>query len=169
MSEADYQRATERVIGILEDDGDIKELANSNNREQYLHDFIYAKFENSANLLHAVLSNIDTKFNKDYGKRAWGGMSLNQVLDTYKADELQKDYGGGDRVKEDRDIKTYNYKERIIKQTFERRKEGVTSKFERQIIEKQEKDELKKAQDVKFLSPAERARLELAKPGTIIV
>jgi len=157
MSEADYLRATDRVIGILEDDEDIKELAMSDNREKYLADFIKAKFENSGNLLNAVLARLDTSFKQNYGNRHWKGMSLNQILDTYKLDVIQQEAKEQEKKTEDKHINTYDYKEKIIRQTFERRKADVTSRFERQIIERQEKDALVAEQ--RKLSGAERIRL----------
>ena len=157
MTEADYIRATDRVIGILEDDEDIKELAMSENREKYLADFIKAKFENSSNLLNAVLSRLDTSFKQNYGNRHWRGLTLNQVLDGYKQDELQRDEKDKQKGIEDKNLEGYDNREKSIREKFERRKEEAISRFEKQIIERQEKDAIVSEQ--RKLSGAERVRL----------
>jgi len=160
MPEADYIRASSRVIGILEDEKMMREIAMAGDREQKLGDFIDERFENNANLKRAVLYKLDNKFTQNIDRRFWRGRTLNNVFDEYKiqVDEIQREA----REKEERDtqikMERYDREEKGIKTRFEGRKKEAISRMERQLIERNEKSEIIAAQ--RRLSGAERIKLE---------
>lgn len=161
MPEADYQRASSRIIGILEDENMMRKIAMAGDREQKLGSFIDERFKNSENMKKAVFYKLDNKFTQNYGKRRyWRGRTLNDVFDEYKiqVDSIQREA----REKEERDtqikIERYDREEKGIKTRFEERKKEAISKMERQLIERNERSEVIAAQ--RRLSGAERIKLE---------
>lgn len=164
MAEKDYLRATDRVIATLNEE-EIRELAFSEDREEYLQNFIKTKFENSDNMIEAVFKKLDEKFESNYEKRYWKGMTLNEVLDTYKEDIIKREREEKEREKITQEISDYERIEKKIREKHEQLKKETISKMEKNLIEKNEKAELKIIQ--KRLSGA--ARYKLYKEGKLII
>ena len=162
VREQNYIRATQRVMKALENDDELmKSIANSDSkdRQDKIFGMIEKKFDNSDNMKRAIYARMNTSFKESRGDDAWKHRSINQILDDYKLDELQRKPKEEERRKEEKKIEDYEYKERTIRQSFERRKQETTSKFEKQIIDRQEKHEIIREQGK--LSGAERVRLEM--------
>jgi len=173
MAESDYERATARVMAVLEDERLLKSIANSPNRRQSLFAFIEDNFENQTNLKKAIGEKFDTSFKrnfKDQSKfmRDWRGKNINDILDEYKDTQIEKvEFEQKRREERAREQETENrlrsFKER--QEFWEKREEESFTKIGKERARRSKVDELKR--EWNSLSPAARIKLIEEEPQLV--
>jgi len=173
MVEADYERATARVMAVLEDDKLLKSIANAPNRRQALFAFIEDNFENQTNLKKAIGEKLDTSFKNDFKDqsgftRSWKGKNINDILDNYTDTQIEKvEYEQERREDRAREQETENrlrsFKER--QKFWEEREEESPTKIGKQRARRSKVDELKREWNT--LSPAARVKLIEEEPQLV--
>lgn len=164
--EADYERASVRVMSILEDENLLKTIANAPNRKQAMMDFIDDKFENAVNMKKAILSKFDNKFKNNFKDesgfgRSWKGQTINNILDDYR--EVREEKVKFEEIKSKEKARTAEDEKRLSSfksrnEFWKERKDEAVTKFSKVDLEKNRIRDLK----IEWAALSPRARVDLA-------